>query len=289
MISRKVATCAICTMIVPLMAVPAIAETTTSSSAYGISADLNVANVAHVGVGPVAAVSGTAPDAYDKSNSVLTVNQNLALISNPLLNVRQTLNAGVLTSTAQSGYPGTPDASASATVASLSAGLTSKVLLIPQLSLLGLTANTIQSTAAIDAANGLTAIGSTTIEGLSLTGLGLGGLLINGSLFVNPNANTVLVDLLGLKIILNEQILTGDGISNLALQTNAIRASFDNFLLGTDVLNGDIIIGHSQAAINDYMPMAAAVPEPATWAMMLGGFGLIGFAARGRRRNVALA
>lgn len=29
--------------------------------------------------------------------------------------------------------------------------------------------------------------------------------------------------------------------------------------------------------------VAAAVPEPATWAMMLGGFGLMGFAARRRR------
>lgn len=32
----------------------------------------------------------------------------------------------------------------------------------------------------------------------------------------------------------------------------------------------------------------AAIPEPGTWAMMLGGFGLVGFAAR-RRRGVAAA
>ncbi len=289
MISRNVATCVICTIVAPLMAVPAAAETTASSSAYGLSADLTVANAVHAQVGPVSAVSGTAPDAYDKTSSVLTVNQNLALISTPILNVKQALNASLLTSTAQSDYPATLDASASATVATLSAGLTSKAILAPQLSLLGLAATTIQSTAAIDAANGLTAIGSTTIQGLSLTGLGLGGLSINGSLFVNPDANTVLVDLLGLKIILNEQIVTGDGISDLAIETNAIRASFTNFLLGTNLLNGDIIVGHSQAAINGYTPMLGAVPEPSTWAMMLAGFGLIGFAARGRRRNVALA
>ncbi len=35
-------------------------------------------------------------------------------------------------------------------------------------------------------------------------------------------------------------------------------------------------------------PVAAAVPEPATWAMMIGGFGMIGFAAR-RRRNMAVS
>lgn len=33
----------------------------------------------------------------------------------------------------------------------------------------------------------------------------------------------------------------------------------------------------------------AAVPEPATWAMMLAGFGMIGAAARVRRRTVAVA
>ena len=34
--------------------------------------------------------------------------------------------------------------------------------------------------------------------------------------------------------------------------------------------------------------LAAAVPEPATWAMMLVGFGMIGAAARYRRRGVAV-
>jgi hypothetical protein len=33
----------------------------------------------------------------------------------------------------------------------------------------------------------------------------------------------------------------------------------------------------------------AGVPEPATWALMIGGFGLAGAAARKRRPAVALA
>ena len=33
----------------------------------------------------------------------------------------------------------------------------------------------------------------------------------------------------------------------------------------------------------------AAVPEPASWAMMIGGFGLVGGAARARRRTTAFA
>ncbi len=35
--------------------------------------------------------------------------------------------------------------------------------------------------------------------------------------------------------------------------------------------------------------VAVAVPEPATWAMFVGGFGLVGFAARRRRSNVVAA
>jgi hypothetical protein len=36
-------------------------------------------------------------------------------------------------------------------------------------------------------------------------------------------------------------------------------------------------------------PLVAAVPEPATWAMMLVGFGMIGAAVRYRRRNTKVA
>jgi len=39
-------------------------------------------------------------------------------------------------------------------------------------------------------------------------------------------------------------------------------------------------------ALLDNVSLTAAVPEPATWAMMLVGFGMIGASARYRRRNV---
>ncbi|MCS6986152.1 MAG: PEPxxWA-CTERM sorting domain-containing protein [Sphingomonadaceae bacterium] len=35
--------------------------------------------------------------------------------------------------------------------------------------------------------------------------------------------------------------------------------------------------------------ITTAIPEPTTWAMLIAGFGLIGFAARQRRRNVTVA
>ena len=56
-----------------------------------------------------------------------------------------------------------------------------------------------------------------------------------------------------------------------------------------NTIKGDIIMtsfGSAPVASSDLAPAlapnVAAVPEPATWAMMLGGFGLAGFALRRR-------
>ncbi|KQS04035.1 hypothetical protein ASG11_07050 [Sphingomonas sp. Leaf357] len=38
-----------------------------------------------------------------------------------------------------------------------------------------------------------------------------------------------------------------------------------------------------------YSPAASAVPEPATWAMMIGGFGMVGGALRSRRRKTTVS
>ncbi len=46
--------------------------------------------------------------------------------------------------------------------------------------------------------------------------------------------------------------------------------SFTNILLGTNLLNGNIILGHSQAAISG-LASVAGVPEPATWLHMILG------------------
>jgi hypothetical protein len=37
------------------------------------------------------------------------------------------------------------------------------------------------------------------------------------------------------------------------------------------------------------VPLAQAVPEPASWALMIGGMGMVGFAARRRRQKVRVA
>lgn len=42
-----------------------------------------------------------------------------------------------------------------------------------------------------------------------------------------------------------------------------------------------------RGVVIDNMIMSVAVPEPATWAMLLTGFGMVGFASRRRRRTLA--
>lgn len=55
---------------------------------------------------------------------------------------------------------------------------------------------------------------------------------------------------------------------------------------GTYTLYGQNGLSANGSFALTQVPDAPAVPEPATWAMMLMGFGMIGFAARNRRAKV---
>ena len=249
-----------------------------SSSAYALGANENVSAggvvSATVTVGPLAPTSGSAPPSYNVSNSVASVSQNAALTTG-VTGVTQSVQTGILTSNSNGTDTG---AQATATVNNLQLSLSEGALLT---TLFGLNATTIQSFSQANSAGGLDASGWTTIEGLTLNGLLLGGVSIDGSLFSNPAPNTILFNAGGLLITLNEQILSGDGITGTGISTNAIDVAFNNFAFGTNLLNGKIIVGHTEAFAS--LGPAAAVPEPATWAMMLLGFAGIGFATRRRR------
>jgi uncharacterized repeat protein (TIGR01451 family) len=114
--------------------------------------------------------------------------------------------------------------------------------------LLTLHADEVRSSAAIGGTcgSGLTATGATTLVNAAAGGtLGL-GLHIGAS--VAPN--TVLLNLLGVRVVLNEQIVSGDGVTSRAIAVNALHVSVQNSLLGAlGRLSGDVVIAHSEARV----------------------------------------
>ena len=257
-----------------IWASPALAQ---SSSGFALSADQTItgANVANatVTVGPISPTSCSGPNCTD-SAAAANLNTTVALTSG-LLGTSEQLQARALSSDSMT----TPtEATATATILDLSAGigLTATTPFIN--SLFGLSATTITSTSTANA-GGLT--GSTLIEGLTLTGSAFTPEFLaafDASLFLSPDPNTILFSLGGLTIILNEQLFSGDSIT-----TNAIHVMFDDFAVGTGLKSGDLIFASTTASFPG--AAAGAVPEPSTWAMMLLGFGVAGTAIRRSRRK----
>jgi hypothetical protein len=64
-----------------------------------------------------------------------------------------------------------------------------------------------------------------------------------------------------------------------AVTSNVLWLGYDNQLTQADDDNHDDLV----------IRLTATVPEPATWAMMIGGFGLVGAASRRRRATVTFA
>ena len=104
----------------------------------------------------------------------------------------------------------------------------------------------------------------------------------------NANINGLLQGI-GSSIRLNQvtegfgdQFATGGEIS-----ANPLTAGITNFGYGrtTTVSGGTTLFLNDSGNAFVASEAIAAVPEPATWAMMLLGFGTIGGAARYRRRN----
>jgi len=279
-------------LLTSVAAVQAKAAPIGASDAYGLGANLSILNVVSVSAGPFGEVSGTAPGAYITSNTVLSVDENLGLVSNILGDYMQGLHTGVIETNASSDIPGATQAAAGATINDLNLGLmfAPSLPILDPLAILGLSADTIVSSSEVMDAGGLMAVGDTRIEGLGLSSGVLSLLGVDLGLAVDPGANTTLVDLLGLKIVLNEQITNDVGGNGLGLETNAIHISFDDFGLsvlglGAGLLNGDVYVGHTYAEVAllaDPGTPVNDVPEPA--ALGLFGVGLLGL-GYGLRRH----
>lgn len=226
---------------ISLVSLPTIAraQTTGNSSSFGAFADLTLLPLLGPGInidlGPVSTASGNAPPDYSDADTVLSTGISTGLTGN-------ILSTGVLATNADS-VIANDNTSADATVDDL------VLSIVGALPLLTIGADTVVSTADVSGdcgAGSLTATGTTTIEGASVGGtLGLGL-----SIAVNPPPNFELINLLGIRVVLNEQIITGDGVTNRGITVNAIHVDLTNTILSLiGALSGDIIISQSQAQV----------------------------------------
>lgn len=243
------------------------AATTISSNATDLKVSLSL-----LGLTPsltAGTASGSGPGAYSNSSVPVTINQTLGLGS--LLG--QSVSTGLISASASS--DGTTG-QANATINNLSLGLNALFT-----SFLSVSSGVISSTTTFDGSNflGVSSIANLAVNSAILT------LPLNTSVLAQTGANRTLLDALGLKITLNEQIgtdTTSGGINTRSLTTNALHIAYNDFAFGGGLLNGDIIVGQSQVTAT------APVPEPATWGMMILGFGMIGALLRSRRSQTTV-
>lgn len=97
--------------------------------------------------------------------------------------------------------------------------------------------------------------------------------------------------------VYSELNATGTLLGSVVLAANAVNSydvwtstgvSFAGIAKSVDFGGSADHVGYDQITFGSAVAPGSAVPEPATWAMMLAGFGMIGFAAR-RRSAVTTA
>ena len=222
-----------------LTSINAQAQTTANSSAFGESVQLNLVPMLggglHVVSGPLPQVSGTAPAVYAKTANASS-SQLAALLLGQILQTR------VLEVNASANLTRGNQSRASAMVNDL--GL--------RLSSLTLNAAVLRTNAAISGTCGsFAASGSMDIANASSSA--------GPPISVHPAPNTVLLNLAGIRVILNEQLLGGDGAASRSLTVNAVHVQLRNALLsGLGLLSGDIVIAQSQAAAQCAGPQLTA-------------------------------
>lgn len=285
-------------LLLGVAAAPAMASTVVGSGAYGISVDLSVLNSAiTAGVPPLASVSDlTADTSYSDAGHLVNAGVNSFTLASVaglgVTNARLGVSSGVIDTTATGGpIPASQLSDGTALVNNFNLSIATYLgaSVTPLLTLLSLSADTIGSTAHASGTPSAGVSGSSRITNLTLTVAGI-NLVANSNLLLSAPANTDLLGFLhlapitGLRIIVNEQILpTSNDASGARITTNALHFIFAGFsLIGGKAIRGDVIVSQSRAFIES---ANSATPEPAVWAQMIAGFGLIGLASR-RRRTV---
>jgi hypothetical protein len=251
---------AVLTTAAMLAAHPASAAVTTVESSSTV---LDVAVKAFgtpLDIGPLLPVSGSAPAAYDLTNSLASFSKTIGPLS---------ASAGVLVDTA-SGDTAAATGAASSSLASLDIALKVAGVVVASLD-----ASAVSSMSSVDGTPSAT--GSSSLADLTLTVLGS-----SISIPVDPPPNDVIFDSSGLIITLNQQIheVGGNGVTE-GITTNAIAINFDRFLGN---VTGRIDIAQSMASVT-----VTPVPEPSTWVMIGAGFAGLALVSWRARKRTAIA
>jgi hypothetical protein len=280
-------------LVVGMFSLSASADVVTSGSseAYGLSVNLDLTLLPILGgvdvkalIGPIAPVTGTAPNTYNSTQTVASLNASGGtVLTGSLANAL----TGIITTDAAStvdGTAGSKSASGTAVVNNLNLGVLGG--LVGGNSLLGLTATTITANSTVTGHFG--ALGADPSSGATITNLALSilGTSVTIPATIAPNTtlnvNTILG---GVSIILDEQIISGNGTSGFMLTTNAIDIHFLNVgVSGLGTLNGQIVIDHTEAQLS-----ASAVPEPTSLALVFAGAGVLGLVRIRKLRRLATA
>ncbi len=205
---------------------------------------------------------GNAPAPYNLQNTVLSLNVSETGIGSIQTGVLETFAASNV-----DGGLGSRFASASSLVDDLN------VFLVPLLvgSAVTISADTVGSNSVANGDFGsLTAIGDMTFENLVISVFG-----VNLSIPVAPDPNTVLYDMDGIKIVLNQQFSSVSD-SDAFITTNAIVVELNDVEGILGLVSGNVIIAHSAGSLS-------AVPEPSSMLLLMGGVAAVLL----RRRRIA--
>lgn len=257
---RGVMVCGVGAIAVLMSGGAASAAISGASNAHALSADVHlVSTLVGIDVGPLPSLAATSPNPYSTTQTVASASASalgVASLGTGLLRSTVTSDVAAMSSTGM--------AFGSSQVNGL--GLRIVPGLLPILDVVNLGATTIGSDATVsfDGVN-LVRSGGIIIEDADLHVAGVGVITIDA----NAAPNTVLLDALGIRIVLNEQILSGVG-DTASIEVNAIHITIDSPL---QLVAADVVIGHSFASLT--------IPAPGSVACIAGGGLLV---LRRRRR-----
>jgi hypothetical protein len=283
MTSRKISSKALALMAsaaVISLAAATPASAIVTSNASDISISLNISTLVQGTLGSFASASGVT-NGLSSYADAQTLPDVAGAIGLPATGTGLSVSAASASASASGGF--LPMGGASSTASSEIEGLALDLKLQgSDLITIGGANSDISSTSTATASEpaGLVATGISNISGVTLDILGE-SITIDADASTAPNTAVLVPGIEGLTITLNKQTIV-TGFDLISIQTDALDIDFtDLHLTGAplaETVSGEITIGES----------FAQVPEPAAWAEMLVGFGLVGGLARSRiRRSVA--